>query len=398
MDKLAIQEAMERAKFYVDDLTVDSPVNDPVKVVTNENQFFSWDNEHRSPDTKPYLFNWSYYNGVIMEGLYYIYQKTGNKRYLDYATSYIKSMLVTDADGHVSLNPRTAGYVDHHGLDCYKTASLVTLLAENDPQCAQLAADLYRDLTDTNHINSKGNCVAVDFAEASLGGNYWHSWASGNPPKYKVWLDGLYMAQPFLARYAARIGDRAQQEKITRRLLWVAKNMLSPEGLLYHGANSAEDFCPYHWLRSIGWYAMAIVDVLEYLPKDLADQLAPVVRTVADGMLRFQDAESGMWANLVNKPVTDTNRLETSGTVMIIYMLLKGVRLGVLPESYKIAAEKAFTGTVERELDGTHLHDIYLMASANNTNNYEIPDYYKTDEGKGAGPFIMAYSEMIRRQ
>ena len=83
---------------------------------------------------------------------------------------------------------------------------------------------------------------------------------------------------------------------------------------------------------------------------------------------------------------------------MIIYMLLKGVRLGVLPESYKTAAEKAFTGTVERELDGTHLHDIYLMASANNTNNYEIPDYYKTDEGKGAGPFIMAYSEMIRRQ
>ncbi len=397
MEKLTVQEALQRSQYYVDSLTVNSPDNDPTEVITTENRFFTWDNEHRTPDTKPYLFNWSYYNGVITEGLTYIYQQTHDEKYLNYAKSYINAMLVEDEDGHVSLNRRTAGYVDHHGLDCYKSASLVALLADEDPRYEKLLVDLYRDLTDPTHINSKGNCVATEFTEEALGGNYWHSWATGKPPMFKVWLDGLYMAQPFLARYAARIGDRAQQEKIARRLLWVFENMMAPNGLLYHGANSAEDVCKYHWLRAIGWYCMALVDVAEALPADLAEKLSPVIKAVADGMLKFQDPESGMWPNLVNEPVTETNRLETSGTVMVIYMLLKAVRLGILPECYKMPAEKAFVGTVERELEGTHMHDIYLMALANNTNNYEIPDYYKTDEGKGAGPFIMAYSEMIRR-
>ena len=112
-------------------------------------------------------------------------------------------------------------------------------------------------------------------------------------------------------------------------------------------------------------------------------------------MLKFQDP-SGMWPNVVNWPVTETNRLETSGTVMIVYMILKAIRLGYLDPCYREAAVRAFVGTVERELSDKGLADIYLMAAANNTNNYEIPDYYKTNEGKGAGPFIMAYSEMIK--
>ena len=75
MNEQRVKEALSRAKQFIDALTVDSEVNVPAEVVTNENRYFSWDNEHRNPEEKPYLFNWSYYNGVITEGLYYIYQQ-----------------------------------------------------------------------------------------------------------------------------------------------------------------------------------------------------------------------------------------------------------------------------------------------------------------------------------
>ena len=94
--------------------------------------------------------------------------------------------------------------------------------------------------------------------------------------------------------------------------------------------------------------------------------------------------------------MTETNRLETSGTAMMSYVILKGVRKGWLDASYQEAGLKAFVGLTEKKLDESGLRDIYLKASANGSNNYEETEYYFTDEGKGSGPFIMAYSEMLR--
>ena len=111
-------------------------------------------------------------------------------------------------------------------------------------------------------------------------------------------------------------------------------------------------------------------------------------------MLKYQD-ESGLWANLADQPVTETNRLEVSGTAMMIYMLLKGVRKSWLNESYREPAIKEFNAIVNTKLHDNILEDMYLKASAHNTNNYEIPEYYLPVEGKGSGPFIMAYSEML---
>ena len=102
-----------------------------------------------------------------------------------------------------------------------------------------------------------------------------------------------------------------------------------------------------------------------------------------------------MWANLADRPVTETNRLETSGTAMMVYTLLKGVRNGWLDESYREPAVRAFEAMTEMKLTDGKLTDIYLKASANSTNNYEDTSYYMADEGKGSGPYLMAYSEMM---
>lgn len=391
-----IASAIQKSKQYIDGLTIHSAHNIPREIVSHEDRYFSWDNEKRSPVTdKPYLYDWSYYNGVVMEGLLDIYQADpADTEYLRYVKEYLDAMIVTDADGHKSLSRNLAGYVDHHGADCYKTAALLLRASNGQDDYMQICSDLYRDLTDPKHVNSTGHIVPAEYTEAALGHNYWHSWAKDRAPKYKVWLDGIYMLQPFISRYAALTGDCAQLALVRERLSWVAKTLLAPDGMYYHAGNSAEDVCAYHWTRAMGWYGMAMVDVMEVLPEEYLPESKAALKLFADGMLKYQH-ESGMWANVADWDVTETNRLETSGTAMIIYTLLKGVRKGWLDESYRDAAVKAFLALTQLKLDESGLHDIYLKASANNTNNYERPEYYMTDEGKGAGPFIMAYSEML---
>jgi unsaturated rhamnogalacturonyl hydrolase len=190
-----------------------------------------------------------------------------------------------------------------------------------------------------------------------------------------------------------------QLDKIFKRFCWVADELRSPEGLYYHAGNGKDSVCQFFWLRAIGWYAMAQVDVMEYMPEKFLPEMKKNLKIFIDGMLKYQD-ESGMWKNLVDQPLTDSNRLETSGSAMMVYCILKAIRLGWLDDAdgkYASAAKKAFCYMVEKKLTDDGLTDIYLMAAASGVNNYETLSWYKTNEGKGIGPFIMAYSEMSRR-
>ena len=396
MDKARINAAVARSKVYIDTLTVNSDVNVPETVVADEHRFFTWDNEKRTPSEKPYLFDWSYYNGVVMEGLFDIVEAGGDEdgAYLDYVRRYLDALLVTGPDGKKHISRNLGGYVDHHGADCYKTAALLVRASDGEDDYMEVCRELYRDLTDESYVNSTGHIVPKEYTEAALGHNYWHSWAREKAPKYKVWLDGIYMLQPFISHFAALTGDKKQLALVNERLSWVASTLLAPDGMYYHAANSAADVCPFHWTRAMGWYGMAMVDVMEVLPEAYLEERKAALKLFVDGMLKYQKPE-GLWTNVADWPATETNRLETSGTAMIVYTILKGVRNGWLDESYRDAAIRGFVAMAELKIRGDHLEDIYLKASANNTNNYELPEYYMADEGKGAGPFIMAYSEML---
>ncbi len=399
MTQERMEQAIRKAEVYIKSLTVDSTVNLPGEIVADEKKYFSWDNEKRTPGDKPYLYDWSYYNGVVMEGLYDIYETDpeANSEYLEYVKEYLDAMIVSDEKGHKYLSPNLAGYVDCHGADCYKTAALLARvgISEQNEDYLQICADLYRDLTDTSYTNTRGHIVPVEYTEEGLGYNYWHGWADNKAPKYKVWLDGIYMLQPFISRYAAETGDTEQLALVQNRLDWVRETMLAPDGMYWHAANSADDLCKYHWTRAMGWYGMAMVDVMEVMPEEYLEDRKEALKVFVDGVLKYQD-ESGLWANVADWEITDTNRLEVSGTSMMVYTILKGVRNGWLDESYKEAAVKAFVAMTELKLDEEGLHDIYFKATADNTDNYQDPEFYLTDEGKGSGPFIMAYSEMLK--
>ena len=396
MKQARIEVALKKSIDYIDSITISSKVNVPEDVVTCENRFFTWDNEKRTPSAKPYLFHWSYYNGVVMEGLFDLWEAAPamGKKYLSYVRRYLDGMIVTDSVGQKTLSPARAGYVDCHGADCCKTAALLLRAADQDHGYIDICQNIYRDLTDTAHVNSKGHIVPKEYMEATLGQNYWHSWVGGRPPRYKVWLDGIYMLQPFIARFAATTGDLAQLALVQKRLNWVAETLLAPNGLYYHAGSSGDDVCPYHWTRAMGWYGMAMVDVMEVLSEEYRSDRLTALNRFVDGVLKYQK-EDGMWTNLADLPVTGTNRLEVSGTAMMVYTILKGVRCGWLDESYRAAAVKGFVAMVEEKLVDGKLTDIYLKAVADNTNNYERSDYYLPDEGKGLGPFIMACAEMV---
>lgn len=394
MERKRVEAAVSKAGKYVDGLTVNSEVNVPGEVVRSTERFFTWDNEKRAPQSKPLLYDYSYYNGVVMEGLYDIYKADpeNGKVYYDYVKEYLDCLTEQGEDGSWGLNFERAGYVDYHGADCYKTAALFEQFAKEGERYREVTDLLYRHLTDETYVNSLGHTPCLENMPGDLGHNYWHGWKG--EPRFKIWLDGIYMLQPFLSRHAARVGDMRQLALVQERLDWVAETLLAPNGMYYHAGNGREDVCRFFWTRAMGWYGMAMVDVMEVLPGEYLDKRKKALQLFVDGMLKYQDAD-GIWANLADMPATETNRPETSGTAMMSYIILKGVRKGWLDESYREAGVRSFVGLTETKLDESGLRDIYLKATANGTNNYEDTEYYLTDEGKGSGPFIMAYSEML---
>ena len=309
-----------------------------------------------------------------------VYDTYGDKKMFDYALAYADTMIHND--GSIETYK-----LHEYNIDRLNSGKfLFRIYEQTKDEKYKKAIDLLRSQLDTHPRNEDGG--------------FWHKKIYPN----QMWLDGIYMGAPFYAEYAYR-NDRVQDyQDIVNQFITVARHTYDPKNGLYRHAcdvsrkerwaDPVTGQSQHSWGRAMGWYAMAMVDVMEVLPECYLEERKAALKLFADGMLKYQD-ESGLWANLADQPVTETNRLEVSGTAMMIYMLLKGVRKGWLNESYREPAIKAFNAIVNTKLHDNVLEDIYLKASANNTNNYEIPEYYLPDEGKGSGPFIMAYSEML---
>ena len=164
------------------------------------------------------------------------------------------------------------------------------------------------------------------------------------------------------------------------------------------------------WLRALGWFAMALIDTMEIMPETLADEkneLNQIYRHLIDSMLPYQDEETGMWYQVVNRGGIEPNYLETSGSAIFAYAIMKSVRLGYLPDSYRAFGEKAFYGTCEKYLseeDGElQLGGICLVAGLGNVEHREGTfDYYMREpvvknEAKGVAPLILAYIETMMK-
>lgn len=242
-------------------------------------------------------------------------------------------------------------------------------------------------------------------------GVYWHK----EIYPWQIWLDGLYMQGPFNAEYAKRHADVQELDDVINQLV-ITYNTLkdSKTGLLYHAYDESRGqrwsdietgLSPHFWSRSIGWYAMALLDVLDYTPADhpRRGELEEIIRKLAPAIAAFQQ-ESGMWYQVPDCADSVGNYLETSGTSMFAYFYFKGVRKGILDKKYIENAKKAVDGIKRIYLtcdeNGVyHLDGICSVAGLggnpyrDGSLKYYFLEPQKRDDFKGVGPFILALLE-----
>src|SRR5574344_680629 len=360
------------------------------KLMTSSPDMPLWNIESIKQGKKP---SWNYIDGCMTTSLIEMYKTTGDKKYLDFVISFV--------DYYVSEDGSILGYDPRK----YST---------DDVSESRILFDLYK------YTGNEKYRKAIELAHSQIlthprtkEGNFWHKAIYHD----QVWLDGLYMMQVFYTRYQSQYGGKDYCD-IIRQFQNVRRLMFDEEKkLYYHGYDSSKTLfwadkdtglSKNFWLRSIGWFLVALADVWDYMDGDGDGRavIAGIFKEAIDGILLYQDQESRMFWQVPSFPRREGNYLETSGSAMISYALLKGARLGILPSSYGEKGLEVFKGIVKekmRDEDGDlNLKDICLVAGLGPENNprrdgsyeYYISEPIVENDAKGVGPFIMAYTEV----
>lgn len=339
---------------------------------------------------------WNYIDGCMITAILQLYEITGEQKYFDFAKEFIDFFV--QEDGTIKTYN-----VKEYNLDNINTASNLFLLYDKTgDEKYKKALDLVRTQLDTMPRTKENS--------------FWHKDIYPN----QVWLDGLYMAEPFYMRYETRFNKMGKCNDVIHQFENVEKYMKDPKtGLYYHGYDESREMywadpetgcSPNFWLRALGWFSLALVETAQATDESLYYEkryLQTLLENLADALKPYQDV-SGMFYQVVNRADAKGNYLETSGTALIAYAILKAVRLGFLAPRYAEIGEKAFDGIVEKYLsrddDGQlKLSGICLVAGLGGKNHRDGSlDYYFSEpvvenEAKGVAPFLLAYTEMLRR-
>jgi unsaturated rhamnogalacturonyl hydrolase len=342
---------------------------------------------------------WSYDQGVVLKGIEGIWNNTGDGKYFRYIQQSMDFFV--DKDGNIK------GYKqDEFNIDNINNGKLLLLLYKvTNNEKYWKAATLLREQLRKH--------------PRTLEGGFWHK----KIYPYQMWLDGLYMGEPFYAEYAAYAHDDTAFNDIARQFILMEKHSRDDKtGLLYHGwdeskqqkwADPITGHSPNFWGRAMGWYGMALVDVLDYFPVEHPQrkELISILNRFAAAVVKVQDTKTGLWWDILNLPADqagmpgkEKNYTEASASCMFVYALAKGVRLGYLPQSYLTSAKKGYAGIeksfIKLENDQTNLYGT-VSVSGLGGNPYRDGsfDYYMSEkvvknDAKGVGAFILASNEM----
>jgi unsaturated rhamnogalacturonyl hydrolase len=242
-----------------------------------------------------------------------------------------------------------------------------------------------------------------------------------------MWLDGLYMQGPFYAQYACEYGNDADFDDVAHQFtLMESKARDTETGLLYHAwdesreqpwANPDTGCSPHFWGRALGWYCMALADTLDFIPASCSKQaeaLTAIVRRLLAPLLKYQDTQSGLWYQVMDRGQSAGNYPESSASSMFIYFLLKMMRLnkkfnlGLVPETnteaVKSAAVRAYQGLLEQRVQEDNSGELHLTGTCkvaglggtpyrDGSYEYYVNEPQSTDDFKGIGSFILASME-----
>jgi unsaturated rhamnogalacturonyl hydrolase len=356
---------------------------------------------HRWPDGRfaapNQPWHWNYELGTLLMGMDAAWYNSADGQYY----RYIKSSL----DQFVQPDGSIATYKpEEYQLDSILLGRQLLLLYEvTQDKRYYLAATHLRDQLSHQPRNPSGG--------------FWHKQIYPN----QMWLDGIYMAEPFLAQYATDFQQPQDFAEITRQFTLIYQHTRDPRtGLLYHGwdeskqqpwANPQTGASPDFWSRAMGWYVMALVDTIPLYPANDPGraQLLTILHQTTTAILRFQDPKTGLWYQVTDKPQAKGNYLESSAACMFAYAIAKGVRLGFLPASDDAAAERAWHGiqthfihtdpdgslTLTGTVKGVGLGNIKTVAGAY---TYYVTTPVISNDPKGIGAYLLAASEMEMAQ
>ena len=335
---------------------------------------------------------WLYDQGVIVKGIEGIWYATGDAKWFSYIQ---KSM-----DFYVKEDGSIKGYrPDEYNIDHINNGKLLLLLYQvTGKEKYKKAADNLREQLRTHPRTTEGG--------------FWHKKIYPS----QMWLDGLYMGQPFYAEYAKLFGEDSAFQDITRQFVLMEKHARNPKtGLLYHGwdeskqqkwADKSTGLSPNVWGRALGWYGMALVDALDHFPVSHPgrDSIVQILNRFAKAVTQVQDKKSGLWYDVPDMPKEPKNYWEASASSMLVYALAKGVRKGYLPVAYLSNARQGYDGLVrqfiKKENGQTNLHGTVAVSGLGG-NPYRDGSfaYYMSEpvivnDPKGIGAFIKAAVEM----
>jgi unsaturated rhamnogalacturonyl hydrolase len=335
---------------------------------------------------------WGYHIGVLTKAMIDLWKHTGEQAYFDYAYQYADTMITTS--GTIRLYPYYAFNIDH--INPGKT--LFDLYSEKGETRFKTAMDTLRKQMAEHPRTSEGG--------------FWHK----QRYPWQMWLDGLYMGAPFLARYAKEFNEPALFDDVVKQAVLMAKNTYdTASGLYYHAwdesrqqswADEKTGQSPNFWGRGVGWFGMALVDILDFLPdKHPGKQtIIQIIRQTADGIIRWQDEDTGVWYQILDQGDREGNYLESTASSMFAYFLLKSIQRGYLDTSYLESAKKAYRGIIDTFIvensDGT-ITMIQSCAGAglggdpyrDGSFEYYIGTAISENDPKATGPFIMASIE-----
>jgi unsaturated rhamnogalacturonyl hydrolase len=338
---------------------------------------------------------WTYEQGVVLRGMEEIWKQTHDQRYYDYIQQTM-DRYVTD-DGTI----RTYKMEEYQLDNILLGRMLLFLYKETKQEKYRKAADLLREQLRKQPRTSEGG--------------FWHKQIYPS----QMWLDGLYMAGPFYAEYARIFHEDADFDDIAKQFILIERHTRDPKtGLLYHGwdesrkqrwADTATGHSPNFWGRAMGWYAMALVDTLDYFPQNHPQRsaLIAILKRLAAATAKYQDERTGLWYQVVDRAGAKGNYFESSAAAMFVYALAKGVHQNYLPGSYSRVAEKGYRGMVDQFIqtrpDG--LVDFKGTVSVgglggnpyrDGSYEYYLSEKVVTNDPKGVGALLLATTEMGR--
>jgi len=341
-----------------------------------------------------------YHQGVFLSGMQRIYLLTGNKEYFNYIKDYVDSVL--------GPNGELIGFV--HELNDENTPDLAkrALQLLDHKQPIILFYNLYDETGDRKYLDAiKTVGESMYYWPVNRYGGYWHMMTQVD----QMWMDGAYMAGPLSVMYADRFNEPVLRERAIKQVFLMNDFMRDEKtGLYYHGwddskqeqwADPETGLSSQFWGRAVGWYAVAILDIIDYLPENHPSilRLKAIEKDLLESLVKFQDPKTGMWFEVLDKPEMPDNWVESSCTNLFIYSYAKAIRTGVIGKEYAEVLEKAYKG-IEESLyfddDGYLVIDRVCIGTCIDEGTYEhyINRAQIKNDLHGAGAFILMCAEM----